>query len=238
MDASGVPYLRQFVHEEAGCLSYVVGCPSKSVCAVVDPRDDIQPYIDLASRERFRITHVFDTHAHADHISGTRKLAAAVGAPLYLHKSAPVRFPFTPVRHGDVLRIGNQPLQVVHTPGHTPESVTYLFSDSFLLTGDTLLVGNVGRLDLEGAGTVEQLYDSVFNKLLGLGDHLGVLPAHFGRSLCGSGLSPVPYSTLGIERRTNFGLQARSLDDFRSLVGAVLEEQPSDYRRIKHINER
>jgi len=132
-----------------------------------------------------------------------------------MHESARVNYDFEPLKDGDTLAIGNPQVKIIHTPGHTPESMSLLFteypkkSESILLTGDTLFRGNVGRLDLEGAGTPEQLYDSI-KKLFSLDDYVAVLPSHFGKSQCGVGLSSVPISTIGYEKRFNRSVDALS----------------------------
>ena len=230
-----MPYFRQLLHDETGCISYILGCPSKGVCAVVDPQADIEQYLGIARTEQLKITHVLETHVQADHLSGYRKLAEETGADVYLHEDADVEFKFNPVREGSVLTIGNQKVRVIHTPGHTPESTSLLFNQ-FILTGDTLFAGEVGRLDLKGAGTAEQLYHSVYDKLLGLADYLVVSPGHYGKSLCGKGLQPVPSSTLGYERRFNYALQAKSKEDFVRQVMEHPSGQPANYQRIKRIN--
>jgi glyoxylase-like metal-dependent hydrolase (beta-lactamase superfamily II) len=157
-------YLKQITNDKTGCVSYVGYCFSCKVGYVVDPLDDIQPYLQIANENGIKITHIFNTHIQADHISGDRKLAERTGAKIYMHESAKVNYGFEPLKHGDILAIGNPRVKSIHTPGHTPESVSLLFaeypkkSESIVFTGDTLFRG-VGRLDLEGAGTPEQLYE-------------------------------------------------------------------------------
>src|SRR5215467_11005860 len=168
-----------------------------------------------------RITHIFETHVQADHLSGARRLAEATGAPVIFHRSAPVEFPHVDVEDGQRIDLGNVSLSILHTPGHTPDSVSILVTDKtrasepwFVLTGDTLFSGGVGRPDLLGAGTetrqAEELYDSLCGKLLALPDHIEIFPAHFSGAACGKGLSGKPGSTIGFERRFNLALQHRS----------------------------
>jgi glyoxylase-like metal-dependent hydrolase (beta-lactamase superfamily II) len=201
---------------------------------VVDPQQDIEPYVEAAAQKSMRITHIFETHVQADHTSGARRLAALTGAPVFLHESAPVVFPHVGVAEGEEHELGNVQVRVLHTPGHTPDSTCLLVTDRtrapepwFVLTGDTLFSGGVGRPDLLGEGVevaqAEQLYDSLHGTLLRLPDHLEVFPAHFGGAACGKGLSGKPGSTIGFERRFNPALQKRSRADF---IEFVLEGQP------------
>src|SRR5919109_1052242 len=201
-------FLKQVTNDTTGCVSYVGYCYSCKAGFVIDPLEDMEPYLQVAKDSGIQITHIFNTHIQADHISGDRKLAEKTGAKIYMHESAKVNYNFEPLKDGDSLAIGNPQVKVIHTPGHTPESISLLFteypkvSESILFTGDTLFRGNVGRLDLEGAGTPEQLYESV-NKLFSLEEFVAVLPGHFGKSQCGVGLSSVPISTIGYEKRFN-----------------------------------
>src|SRR5262245_40575584 len=158
------------------------------------------------------ITYVIDTHIHADHRSGGRALAEKAGAPYCLHESAQVQFPFQTLRDEQVLDLGNTRIQVLHTPGHTPESVCLLVTDFkrgtepwFVLTGDTLFVGTVGRPDLPGRvrENAAELYDSIREKLFSLPDDVEIYPGHFSGSACGVGMSGKPASTIGFEKRWN-----------------------------------
>jgi hydroxyacylglutathione hydrolase len=171
-----------------------------------------------------------------------RELADKTGAKIYMHESANVNYDFKPLKDKDVLAIGNPQVKVIHTPGHTPESISLLFTEypktpeSILFTGDTLFRGNVGRLDLEGAGTPEQLYESV-NKLFSLDEFVAVLPGHFGKSQCGVGLSSVPLSTIGYEKRYNRSVD--SLSDrqrFIEFMNSQKTMEIPDYIKIKSIN--
>jgi hydroxyacylglutathione hydrolase len=214
---------------------------------VVDPQPDIEPYLEAAAQKGMRITHIFETHVQADHLSGARRLAAATGAPVFYHESADVRFPHVDVEDGEEHETGNVRMVILHTPGHTPESVSILVTDGsrapepwFVLTGDTLFSGGVGRPDLLGAGVetalAEQLYDSLFGKLLKLPDHIEVYPAHFGGAACGKGLSGKPGSTIGFERRFNPALQLTSKDDFVRFVLADLPSQPPAFAENRRKN--
>jgi glyoxylase-like metal-dependent hydrolase (beta-lactamase superfamily II) len=200
----------------------------------VDPQHDIEPYLEAAAQKSMHITHIFETHVQADHLSGARRLAALTGASVLFHASAPVVFPHVDVADGEEHELGNVRVRVLHTPGHTPDSTSLLVTDRtrapepwFVLTGDTLFSGGVGRPDLLGEGAevaqAEQLYESLHGTLLRLPDHLEVFPAHFGGAACGKGLSGKPGSTIGFERRFNPALQRRSRAEFLEFV---LEGQP------------
>ncbi len=214
---------------------------------MVDPQQEIEPYLEAAAQKSMRITHIVETHVQADHVSGARRLASATGAPVFLHESAGVRFPHVEVADGEEHDLGNVRLTILHTPGHTPEGVSILVADRtrgpepwFVLTGDTLFAGSVGRPDLLGQGAetalAEQLYESVYGKLLKLPDHLEIFPAHFGGAACGKGLSGKPGSTIGFERRFNPALQHRSRADFVAFVLAELPPQPPAFAENRRRN--
>jgi glyoxylase-like metal-dependent hydrolase (beta-lactamase superfamily II) len=213
----------------------------------VDPQLDIAPYLEAAGEKSMRITHIFETHVQADHLSGARRLAAATGAPVVFHKSAPVRFPHVDVQDGQRVEMGNVSLSVLHTPGHTPDSVSILVADKtrapepwFVLTGDTLFSGGVGRPDLFEAGSAasqaEQLYESIHAQLLQLPDHIEVFPAHFGGAACGKGLSGKPGSTIGFERRFNPALRSQSKAEFVDFVLKDLPPQPEAFAENRRRN--
>lgn len=205
--------LRPYYYYDHGCAAYVFGCGTLGQCAVVDARiDDVEAYATFASSKAMRITHVIDTHVHADHRSGGRELAQRVGAHYCLHEAAEVALSFTPLRDGDEIELGNTRIAVLHTPGHSPESMCLLVTDRkrgsdpwFVLTGDTLFVGAVGRPDLPGRAreNAAELYTSLHEKLLTLPADLEIYPGHFSGSLCGAGLSGKPTSTIAFERRWN-----------------------------------
>jgi len=213
----------------------------------VDPQPDVEPYLEAAAQKAMRITHIFETHVQADHVSGARRLAAATGAPVLFHESADVRFPHCDLEDGEEHDTGNVRMTILHTPGHTPDSVSILVTDRsrapepwFVLTGDTLFSGGVGRPDLLGTGAetglAEQLYDSVFGTLLKLPDHIEVFPAHFGGAACGKGLSGKPGSTIGFERRFNPALQLGSKDEFVRFVLTDLPPQPEVFAENRRKN--
>jgi hydroxyacylglutathione hydrolase len=214
-------YFKQFLHDETGCASYFLASRQSREAAVVDPQKDIEPYLELAHERGYRITDVIDTHLHADHVSGNRVLAQATGARIWLHESADVHFAFNALRDGQVLHLGQLLIEVVHTPGHRPESVCLLVTNpprspmpSILLSGDTLFVGDVGRPDFGGPDGARAQFDSI-NKLLELEDYVEVFPAHFEGS-CGKGMCGRPSTTIGFERRFNPVLQLTASDFLQS----------------------
>ena len=235
-------YFRQVLHDDRSCASYIVGCPSLGLCAVIDPQGESQRYIDEVEDNAMVISHVIDTHVHADHESGARKLAATANAPLYLGAGAEVNFDFTPLNDGDVLEVGNRSARVIHTPGHTPEHVSLFFDDWYVLTGDTLFVGDVGRVDLslieiedaELRSRAKELYESL-HTLLCLRDDVEVYPGHYAGSTCGRGMDGKTISTIGRERRTNPALQ---LDQERFIDYQLSNTPPlpDDFDEIKRAN--
>lgn len=204
---------RPYYTFETGCAGYLFGCGGLGRCAVVDAHErDVEAYAQFAAAKAMTITHVVDTHVHADHPSGGPALARSVGARYCLHESADVDVPFLPLRDDEEIEIGNTRVRILHTPGHTPESISLLVTDLrrgpepwFVLTGDTLFVGAVGRPDLPGRArdNALELHDSIHRKLLSLPDDVEVYPAHFAGSACGAGMSGKPASSIGFERRWN-----------------------------------
>jgi hydroxyacylglutathione hydrolase len=202
-------------------LSYMIG--HRGQAAVIDPRRDIQVYLDLAKKHDTRITHIFETHRNEDYVIGSQELRRATGAEIYHGEGLDWGYGQT-VTEGETVELGALQLKVLQTPGHTDNSISIAVSDtSFagepigVFTGDALFIGDVGRTDFypdrpeEVAGL---LYDSVFNKLLPLGDGVLLFPAHGAGSVCGSGMASRDFSTLGYERRFNPALQVDSRDDF------------------------
>jgi len=214
-------YFKQFLHDETGCASYFLASRQSREALVVDPQLDIQPYLDLAAEREYHITDVVDTHLHADHISGNRALADATGARVWLHEAADVRFASNRLVDGQELQLGQLIIQVVHTPGHRPESICLLVTNpprspmpSIILSGDTLFVGDVGRPDFGGPEGAQTQYESI-RRLLQLEDYLEVFPAHFEGS-CGKGMCGRPSTTIGFERRFNPVLQLSAADFLQS----------------------
>jgi hydroxyacylglutathione hydrolase len=240
-------FTQQFFIEGLGCASYIVGCEAKGVAAVIDPDRDVKKYIDTAAGRGLHITHIFETHLHADHVSGNSELAARTGAKVYLHEAGGAEFEHEVMRDGDEIALGNIRLKIVHTPGHTPESVTLLVADTtrseqpwLALTGDTLFVGDMGRPDLVGADAAkrlaESMYDSLFDKILPLDDGLLIYPGHGAGSLCGKSIGSMRASTLGYERHSNPALTPRERDLFVEYAVSDLPEQPGNHTRIKAMN--
>jgi len=238
-------YLKQFVRDESGCASYLVGSLRDGCCAVVDPQWNVEPYLQAAAAKGLRITQVLETHLHADHVSGARRLAEQTGAEIGIHAAADVAYPHRALHDGDVVRLGEVELRVLHTPGHRPDNISLLVTDGeratepcAVLTGDTLFVGGVGRPDLGGAARDDatKLYESLFGKLLTLPDFVEVYPSHVGGSSCGAGLSGATSSTIGFERRYNYAAQPRSLAQFVDLVTGDLPPQPGNFETIVQKN--
>jgi hydroxyacylglutathione hydrolase len=201
--------------------------------------------VAYAELKRTKITHVIETHVQADHASGGLALAQRTGAAYCLHEAADVAFDFTPLADGQELVCGNVTTRVLHTPGHTPESLSLVVTDRtrgpepwFVLTGDTLFVGTVGRPDLPGTAesSARELYRSV-QRLLALPDHTELYPTHFSGSACGKGMSGKPMSTLGFEKRFNRFLGLESEAAFVAAVTADLPGRPADMETMLRRNQ-
>lgn len=214
---------------------------------MVDPQPEIEQYLEEAEHSRMRITYIVETHVQADHLSGCRDLAAKTGAPICLHESADPNFPVHALKEGEVLDLGNVTARVLHTPGHSPDSLCLLVTDKsrgpdpwFVLTGDTLFVGDAGRPDLHGPEAsrrlAEQLSDSLFGKLLTLDDLIEVYPSHFAGSACGRHMSGKPHSTIGFERRFNVALQRRDREEFVRFMLENLPPQPPEFTENRRRN--
>jgi hydroxyacylglutathione hydrolase len=223
--------------------SYLIGCQKAGVAAVIDPKRDVDTYIDIAKQNNMKITHIFETHIHADFLSGSRELAALTGADMYLSDEGgpdwQYQFPHKGVKNGDQIKIGNLIFEIIHTPGHTPESISILLTDTpaskepvMLFTGDFVFVGDVGRPDLlekaagikgtQDAGAL-QMYESI-RKFDELPDYLQVWPGHGAGSACGKALGAVPSTTVGYEKIRNWALQYK--DNKGGFVDYLLSDQP------------
>lgn len=232
--------LRQFLHTDPVAASYLVGCGGKASGAVIDPVGDPAVYIDAATKTGMRILYVVDTHIHADHVSTGRALAAAVGAPYVLYRDAEAAKPFHGVRDGDVLELGNVTLEVWHTPGHTPEHISFLLRDKaraeepwMIFTGHTLMVGDLGRTEL--ASDAEEGARILFHtaqRLKALPDYVEVLPGAYSGSVCGKSLSGKPWSTIGFEKRYN---KAFRIDDEAEFVRRMVSEIPPPPARAAEL---
>ncbi len=200
-------YFKQILDERCGCASYLVASRKSHEAAIVDPSIDTQQYEILLQERNFRLRYVIDTHVHADHVSGARQLEAMYGAELCLHETARVTYPFRPLKDEEELALGQLRLRVLHTPGHRAELISILIMNpprspepSMVLTGDSLLVGDVGRPDFGGGDAVRQ-FESV-TRLLRLPDWVAVFPGHF-EGPCGKGMCGRPSTTIGFERLYN-----------------------------------
>jgi glyoxylase-like metal-dependent hydrolase (beta-lactamase superfamily II) len=242
--------LRPFLYEETACASYLFGCLSQSQLAVVDPHVElVDRYLEAAERAGAPIAAVFETHVQADHVSGLPALVEATGATPQLPAESGVEFPHTALGDGDVVELGNTIVRALATPGHAPAHHSYLVADRrrgteepwLVFTGDSLLVGDVGRPDLHAGGDPEPRAREVFHsvtRLLELPDHVLVYPSHFGGSVCGRGLSANPFSSIGFERAHN---QALAYGDEQSFAGALLVDvppPPADQQAIVAANRR
>ena len=244
-------YFRQLRLPDLGCASYIVGGEGK--CAVIDPRwDAVSQYIGLAGQHNLRITHIIETHTHADHVSGASRLAGRTGATVYAHQAAPLTYPHHALTDGDSLTIGDARITVLHTPGHSMDSISLLIHDlahddssgadaqgDRLLSGDTLFVGDVGRPDLHGDGAArlaDALYTSIHERLSLLGDDVEVFPAHLAGSLCGKRIASDPSTSIGRERRTNPSLATMERERFVRLMLEDLPPRPPNVARIVELN--
>lgn len=239
-------FFKQLATKEAS-LSYFFGCATYTRAIAVDVvAGDEEWFVEQARLSGVKITHVIDTHVHADHYSGGRKLAQMVGAPYCLHEAdqGKLGFAFEPLRDGQKFDLGNVQVEVLHTPGHTDDSVCLLVSDLrrgeapwFVITGDTLFVGAVGRPDLAGKEheMAGQLYDSLHAKLLTLPNELEIFPGHQAGSACGVGLSGKPSSTIGFEKRWNAALTLPR-EEFVATLTAEIPPRPADMDRIVAAN--
>jgi glyoxylase-like metal-dependent hydrolase (beta-lactamase superfamily II) len=222
---------------------------SQGIAAVIDPQRDVDIYIDAAKEAGLRIEHIIETHLHADFVSGHHELAERTGARIYLGEGSGATFPHTAVKDGDSIQFGNAEFKFMQTPGHTVESVCAVLTDladpsrpRAVFTGDTLFVGDVGRPDLSGDHTPQELaamlYKSLHEKLLKLPDETEIFPAHGAGSLCGRQMSSERSSTIGKERRTNYALQAKTSDEFVNLLTESLPPRPEYFGYDVELNRR
>lgn len=241
-------YLKQFFVRGLGHASYLLAPDRTREAAVVDPRRDIQVYLDEARQAGLRIHYVLETHTHNDFVSGAQHLAEVTGAEYVASAEAVLRSPYRPIREGDELELGELTIRVLFTPGHTPEHVTYVVIDRaraaapvLAFTGGDLLVGSVGRPDLLGKELGEQLapllYESLHNKILRLEDYVEVWPTHGSGSLCGKNIGSKLSSTIGYERRFNPALQCKTKDEFVRDVLSGNPGIPAYYRHMRPLNQ-
>ncbi len=238
-------YFEQFY---LGCLahaSYMLASQGEAV--VVDPQRDVELYLKAAADHGVTIRHIFESHLHADFVSGHRELAARTGATIYMGAQAGATFPHVPVHDGFQLKFGQASIRVLETPGHTSESICMVVTDEekspgpwAILTGDTLFIGDVGRPDLSPSHTPAQLagllYDSLHGKLMTLADGVLVYPAHGAGSLCGKNMRAERSSTIGTERLTNYALQIKNREEFITQLTSNLPARPEYFLKDAEIN--
>jgi glyoxylase-like metal-dependent hydrolase (beta-lactamase superfamily II)/rhodanese-related sulfurtransferase len=234
---------RQFVDDDLGCASYLVGDERAGVAAVVDPAYAIEQYLDACERHGVRLTLVVETHTHADHVSGHGRLALEHGVPVRVHGAAEASFPHEPLHDGDEIELGDVVLRVVHTPGHRPEHCSVAVVDRtrgpepwLVLTGDSLFVGDAARPDLAvgAAEGAEGLFHSL-RRLVELGDGVEVYPGHVAGSLCGAAMSSKPSTTIGFERKFNPAL-VDTYDDFMCKASGPQPPRPPNMESIVELN--
>jgi glyoxylase-like metal-dependent hydrolase (beta-lactamase superfamily II)/rhodanese-related sulfurtransferase len=224
---------KQFVDDDLGCASYLVGDTETGTAVVVDPAFAIEQYL----AQGVRIERVLETHTHADHVSGHGRLALEHGLPVAIHSLAEAEYEHEPLADGDVVRVGGTKIRVLHTPGHRPEHCAYVVDDELVLTGDSLFVGDAARPDLAVAARegAEDLFHSL-EKLTALGDGVQVYPGHVAGSLCGGNMSSERCSTIGRERETNEALSYRAAQEFVLVSASVSTPRPPTTERVVALN--
>ena len=241
---------KSFFAEGIAQLSYLVGDDSEGTAAIIDPRPDVDVYLHEAQRREVSITHIFETHIHADFMSGSRELAERVGgAKIYCSHEGRAEYGFEQegIRSGDEFTFGDTLLKVQHTPGHTPEHVAYVLAEKDradspwgTVTGDSLFVGSAGRPDLLGEEETDELTEQLFHTLrdfyLQLDDGTIICPGHGAGSACGADIGDRPMSTLGYERRFNQFLQIDDFEQFKKFVQEGAPPVPAHYPRLKKVN--
>ncbi len=249
-------YFQHIYDKTLAQASYFIGCQKAGVAAVIDPKRDVDTYIEIAKQNKMTITHIFETHIHADFLTGSRELAALTGAKLYLSDEGgpgwEYEFPHVGLKDGAVVMVGNLKIEVLHTPGHTPESISFLLTDTpaspepvMLFTGDFVFVGDIGRPDLleKAAGMkgtqdigASQMYESL-KKFNALADYIQVWPGHGAGSACGKALGAVPSTTVGYEKKRNWAFSYA--DDKNGFVQYLLTDQPEPpkyFAMMKKLN--
>ena len=240
--------LRPFLNDAGSCASYLFGCTSHSRLAVVDPHADlVDDYVAAAASIGAPIVSVFETHVQADHVSGLPALVERTGATGYLPAGAGVAFEHVGLADGEVVELGNTVVTAIATPGHAPAHHAYVVADRrrgdeepwLVFSGDSLLIGDVGRPDLHVAGDASgqaRLLHASLRRLLELPDHVVVYPSHYGGSVCGRGLSANPISSIGFERSHNALLALTDADAFAEALIADMPPRPADQARIVAAN--
>ena len=249
-------YFQHVYDKTLAQASYFIGCQKAGVAAVIDPKRDIDTYLEIAKQNNMQITHVFETHIHADFLSGARELAAVTGAKMYLSDEGgegwQYEFAHEGLKHGQQLMVGNLKIEVLHTPGHTPESISFLLTDTpaskepvMLFTGDFVFVGDIGRPDLleKAAGMVgtqdkgaEEMYQSI-NLFANLPEFIQVWPGHGAGSACGKALGAVPSTTVGYEKKRNWAFSyGTNKAGFIDFLLTDQPEPPKYFAKMKELN--
>ncbi len=227
---------RQFVDDDLGCASYLIGDEEAGEAVLVDPAYAIEPYLEAAEKHNVEITRALETHTHADHVSGHGRLALEQGVLVCVHPAANTQFAHEPLEDGADVECGSLRVRVIHTPGHRPEHCCFVVGDA-VLTGDSLFVGSIARPDLAVAAKegAEGLFHSL-RRLLELPDSARVFPGHVAGSLCGAGMSSDPSSTIGHERRFNAALAVANVEEFVIDTTAYNTPRPPNMERIVELN--
>ncbi|MEX1013369.1 MAG: MBL fold metallo-hydrolase [Waddliaceae bacterium] len=234
--------------------SYIVGCSETKKCVIVDPIRDPKPFVEIIEKSALTVSGILETHVHADFVSGAKELKDATGAPIYSSamggKEWLPHYADEHLKDGDVLTVGTIDIQALHTPGHTPEHLCYALYEEVngerlifsLLTGDLLFAGDIGRPDLMGDRATEilapKLYESIFQRIVKLPDHVTVYPAHGGGSLCGKSISSKRSTTIGLEKRENPMLQVRSFEEWYQRLIKDMPKAPPYFSIMKKVNVR
>lgn len=249
-------FFQQVYDKTLAQASFFIGCQAKNEAIVIDAKRDIDSYLEIAKQNNMKITHIAETHIHADFLAGSRELAEVTGAKLYLSDEGgenwQYEFPHVGLKEGDVINVGNLSLKVMHTPGHTPESISFLLTDHpaseepvMIFTGDFVFVGDIGRPDLleEAAGLVgtkeigaQQMFESL-KKFAALPDYVQVWPGHGAGSACGKALGAVPSSTVGYEKIRNWAFQfGNDYEGFKNYLLSDQPEAPVYFAMMKKLN--
>ncbi len=249
-------YFQHVYDKTLAQASYFIGCQKAGIAAVIDPKRDIDTYLEIAKQNNMQITHIFETHIHADFLTGSRELAAVTGAKMYLSDEGgegwEYEFAHEGLKHGTEVMVGNLKIEVLHTPGHTPESISFLLTDTpaskepvMLFTGDFVFVGDIGRPDLleKAAGMVgtqdkgaEQMYQSI-NLFANLPEFIQVWPGHGAGSACGKALGAVPSTTVGYEKKRNWAFSyGTNKAGFIDFLLTDQPEPPKYFAKMKELN--
>ncbi|BFH73021.1 MBL fold metallo-hydrolase [Sulfurisphaera javensis] len=234
---------RQLISKKGGCITYVFGCTQAGELFVIDPKYELVNEIVKLAEDLgdMKISYIIDTHTHADHISGARKLQEITNGNVYYHEESKVKFKIERLKDGEEIKAGNVKVKVIYTPGHTPDSISILIYDKrrdeswsepwAVLTGDTLFVGSVGRIDIAGGNSEENMYNSLM-KLKNLPDYVEIYPAHTSGSICGFAISGKPSSTIGFEKKFNPLFRINNKDEFINKIKSINMPKPKEFDEI------